>query len=90
MYWQPNQFKSLEYNLESAAALAKYVTNVHTFNWEKSLRFPLEEGVSVWKKYVDIINADKSHEHNYLLEFMPHDTPEEMPAESVALCEILK
>ncbi len=89
MYWQPNQFKSLEYNFESAAALAKYVTNVHTFNWEESLRFPLEEGVSVWKKYVDIINADKSHEHNYLLEFMPHDTPEEMPCECEALSKIL-
>lgn len=89
MYWQPNQFRSLEYNLESAAALAKYVTNVHTFNWEKSLRFPLEKGVSVWKEYVDIINADKSHEHNYLLEFMPHDTPEEMPHECEALSKIL-
>ena len=90
MYWQPNQFRSLEYNLESAAALAKYVTNVHTFNWEKSLRFPLSEAVDTWKKYVDIISEGKNYEHNYLLEFMPHDTPEEMPAESVALCEILK
>ena len=90
MYWQPNQFKSLEYNLESAAALSKYVTNVHTFNWDKALRFPLLEGIEVWKKYVEIINASTEHEHNYLLEFMPHDTPEEMPAESSALGEILK
>ena len=88
MYWQPNQFKSLEYNLESAAALAKYVTNVHTFNWDKALRFPLSEGIEVWNKYVGIINADKSYEHNYLLEFMPHDTPEEMPEECGALFEI--
>ena len=89
MYWQPNQFRSLEYNFESAAALAPYVTNVHTFNWDKASRFPLADGIETWKKYVEIINSKKAYEHNYLLEFMPHDTPEEMSAECAALKKIL-
>lgn len=90
MYWQPNQFRSLEYNFESAKALAKYVTNVHTFNWDKNLRFPLSEAVDTWKKYVEIIESENNHEHNYLLEFMPHDTPEELPAESNTLMKIFE
>ena len=90
MYWQPNQFKTLEYNFESAKALAPYVTNVHTFNWDKNLRFPLSDAIETWKKYADIIAVSKAHEHNYLLEFMPHDSPEEMSAECAALKKIFE
>lgn len=90
MYWQPNQFKSLEYNLESAKALSEYVTNVHTFNWDKSLRLPLQEGVDTWKKYVCILEKSKKYEHNYLLEFMPQDTLQEMPEECAALKKIFE
>ncbi len=90
MYWQPNQFKSLEYNLESAKALRDYVTNVHVFNWDKNDKLPLAGGIDVWKKYVDIIEGSAKYQHNYLLEFMPFGEVSELEAEAEALRRILE
>lgn len=88
MYWQPNQFKSFEYNLESAKALRDYVTNVHVFNWEGNEKYPLADAVDTWKKYVEIIEGSTKYEHNYLLEFMPTGGVEMLPAEAEALRKI--
>lgn len=90
MYWQPNQFRSLEYNIESAKALREYVTNVHVFNWDKNDKFPLAGGIDVWKQYVDIIEGSSKYQHNYLLEFMPFGEVSELEAEAQALRKILE
>lgn len=85
MYWQPNQFRDLAYNLESAAALCDYVTNVHVFNWSGKEKYPLAGAVDIWKRYAEIIERGTRHAHNYLLEFMPNGSPAELPAEVEAL-----
>ena len=87
MYWQPNQFKDLAYNIQSAAALAPYTTNVHVFNWSGKDKMPLSGAVDTWKRYVSELEKG-TRSHNYLLEFMPCGTPEELPAEVIALKEI--
>ncbi|MBR4887876.1 MAG: hypothetical protein IKU17_01895 [Clostridia bacterium] len=86
MYWQPHQFKTTEYNLQAAKALAPYVKNVHVFHWRERNRYPLAGEVELWKQYAAIIGTDVP----YMLEFMPDDRLETLETEAKALLEILK
>lgn len=75
MYWQPNQFKSYEYNLISIRELAPYIENIHVFNWNKNKKYPLSEGISDWKGYLRQYASSLNSEGKItrlLLEFM-HD-----------------
>lgn len=86
LYWQPNQFKSVEYNLETIAATKKYITNVHTFNWEGKNMYPMAEGLDIWTRYINALGDSASA---YLFEFMPKGTPEELESEVAAFKSIL-
>ena len=86
MYWQPNQFKTEEYNMESAQTLAPDVTNLHVFQWSATARHPLSEGIAVWKRY---LSAFDSADHYLLLEFMHDDRPESLSETADALREII-
>ena len=84
MYWQPNQKYSAEENLACAALLAPYVHHIHVFNWRDDgvlHRYPLADGVDIWKRYLEKLPG----EHDLLLEFMPDDRLESLPAEAEAL-----
>ena len=69
-FWQPNQYRSVEYNLEAINALMPYIVSVHVFSWKRKSRYPLAEGESDWKKYIELL-ADK--DISYMLEFMHDD-----------------
>lgn len=84
MYWQPNQFKTDEENFEYAKKIAKYVEIIHTFNWKGKERFPLADGIELWKKYLGKLNINKP----LLLEFMPDDKIESLETEANALRKI--
>lgn len=84
MYWQPNQGRSIEENLEYARLLSPYITHIHVFQWKGSCRFPLREGIEEWKSYLAAIGG----EHTLLLEFMPDDSIASLSAEAAALFEI--
>ncbi len=77
MYWQPNQFRTEQYNLEAARGLAPYVTNIHAFSWEGDKRLPLEAHGDRWKKYLAVL-AD-GRPHALILEFMHDDRIETLP-----------
>ena len=49
MYWQPNPDISLADNLDYITALNRYITHIHVFNWSEGQRYPLEEGLDIWK-----------------------------------------
>ncbi|MBE6596474.1 MAG: hypothetical protein E7641_02280 [Ruminococcaceae bacterium] len=85
MYWQPNQYRSLEENCDYAKRISKYVKNLHVFNWEGKNRFPLGEAAEIWRKYLSFFDGSQ----NLLLEFMPDDSPESLAAESRSLNKIL-
>ncbi len=90
MYWQPNQLKSLEYNIEAAKALAPYVEALHVFHFIDNVKAPLSEGLSDWQKYLAIIKAslgDKSIPA--YLEFMPDDRIETLSREAETLNSLL-
>ena len=83
MYWQPNQYRSVDENLRSAKILSPYIKNVHVFNWEKDKRLPLDGAIDVWKRYLDNFSGGV-----LLLEFMPDGRIETLVREAEALCRI--
>ena len=84
MYWQPNQYRTEEENLEYARALADYTEHIHVFNWKEEKRIALGDGVDIWKKYLEIFGDRKT----LLLEFMPDDDINSLPGETDALRRI--
>lgn len=85
MYWQPNQYKTVEENIRYGKLIAPYCKRVHVFNWDGDVRLPLSNGKAVWKNYMEILqNTD-----TYLLEFMPDDKIESLKAETSALFDIV-
>ncbi len=81
MYWQPNQFKSFEYNLECIKLLLPWITHIHIFNWEGKEKYPLKDGIEIWEKYISVLDKP----HTFLLEFMPDGKIETLPEETAAL-----
>ncbi|MCQ2479100.1 MAG: sugar phosphate isomerase/epimerase [Clostridia bacterium] len=85
MFWQPNEGKSFEYNLEALKALLPYIKNVHVFNWpQPKVRLPLKDGEKEWKEYFKILHSD-TKEHFCSLEFMPDDSPKSLITEAQAM-----
>lgn len=84
MYWQPNQFRSVEENCESAQLLKPYTCNVHVFNWQGNDHYDLNDGVDVWKRYLSCFDGERA----LLLEFMPDDRIESLVSQADALRKI--
>lgn len=84
MYWQPNQFRTLDENLEYAEKIAKYVKVIHVFNWEGKNKYPLCDAIDIWRKYLSFFDGSQK----LLIEFMPDGKPESLAAETAALKEI--
>lgn len=85
MYYQPNQFKSVEENIRYARLLAPYTENIHVFNWLEEQKFPLADGLAPWREYLSCFSGD----HKLLLEFMPDGKLETLPAEAAALFSLI-
>jgi sugar phosphate isomerase/epimerase len=89
MYWQPNQHKSIEYNIEAARALAPYTEVIHVFNWDSKAMYPLRLGKDIWHKYLlEFDTVCRERIIPLLLEFMPDHRIESLDEESLALREI--
>lgn len=82
MYWQPSQFHSEEYNIETAKTYAPYTEGLHVFQWDASRRYPLSDGKDIWAKYLVPFRA-QNRPIGLLLEFM-HDDRLETLAETAA------
>lgn len=85
MYWQPNQFVSVEENKKYARLLSSFTKNIHVFNWTADSRFPLSEAEATWKEYLSFFNSDKT----LLLEFMPDDNISSLKKEAESLKNLL-
>lgn len=85
MYYQPNQYKTEEENIHYAKIIAPYTVNIHVFNWKGKDKFPLNDGVEIWKEYLSHFDGDKK----LLLEFMPDGKAETLKSETKALEKIM-
>ena len=83
-YWQPFQWQSAEENLENARMLAPYTEHIHVFHWKGSARLPLADAIPEWRAYLEAFKPPRT----LLLEFMPDDRIESLPAEADALRRI--
>lgn len=81
MYWQPNQYKTEQENLEYARLIAPYTEHIHVFNWSGNDRFPLGTAIPQWKKYLSLFGGGKT----LLLEFMPDGEISSLEAEAKSL-----
>ena len=86
MYWQPNQFKSIEENIAYAKLLAPYTEYIHVFNWKGEQKMPLCEAIDVWKRYLTAFDTNKT----LLLEFMPDGDIRSLEREAAALRKIVE
>lgn len=84
MYWQPNQYRSEQENLEYASAVSEYTERIHVFYWTGDKRLALKDGIGIWKEYLRRFSSDQT----LLLEFMPDDRLHSLPAEAEALRRI--
>lgn len=85
MLWQPNQHRPLDYNLDAIRALLPYIEGVHTFSWEREMRYPLLHHRDAWREYVALLGRDMP----YMLEFMHDDRIESLCEAADALRAIL-
>lgn len=85
MFYQPNQFKTVEENIAYARLLAPYTYHIHVFNWEGSNMYPLRDGIAPWKQYLSCFSDDRA----LLLEFMPDGRVESLPEEAKTLFEMI-
>lgn len=85
MYWQPNQYRSVEENIAYATLLAPYTTHIHVFQWKGKEKFPLSDGIEEWRTYLNCFEG----EHTLLLEFMPDNDVSTLPREADTLRTII-
>lgn len=81
MYWQPNQYRTVEQNVSYARAIAAYTTQIHVFQWKREEKFPLALGKEEWQRYLSAFEG----EHWLLLEFMPDGKSETLAREAQTL-----
>lgn len=83
MFWQPNQFKSHEENIEALKNLLPYVKSVHVFSWDNdgknTVTHPLSYFENRWIEYIKILKTSNEKEINMMLEFMHDGKKESLP-----------
>jgi len=87
MYWQPNQFETIDENIRYIKLLKPYITHIHVFNWEGSEHYPLRDNPDKWIAYLNELGEEK---RVLLLEFMPDHRIESLKEEAEALEDIIK
>lgn len=87
MYWQPNQFETLEENIAYIRLLKPYITHIHVFNREGHEVFPLRDNPFKWQTFLSKLGME---EMTLLLEFMPDNKIESLNEEANALIDIVK
>ena len=87
MYWQPNQFESLEENIAYIRLLKPYIMHIHVFNREGNEVFSLGDNPFKWQTFLSELGME---ERTLLLEFMPDNKIESLNKEANALIDIVK
>jgi len=89
-YWQPPVGESTEKCSERLIDVLPRMRNVHVFHWWPTHldRLPLKAGEADWRVYIDIIRKS-GRSAEFLLEFVAHDSPEQLLADAATLHSLL-
>jgi len=83
MFWQINQLKDFDYNIEYAKKIKPYTYNLHVFYFEGDVKVPIEKGKDEWHKYLEVFGGDRA----LLLEFLFDNNIASLPSEAKTLKE---
>lgn len=86
MYWQPNQYRTVEENYRSAQMLAPYTKVIHVFHWREKNKYPLADAIEDWARYLSFFDGTQA----LLLEFMPDGLLTTLTREAEALARIME
>ncbi len=88
LYWQPDFAKSPDAVTAGLLAVRPWLAAVHIFYWMPDhTRLPLADGVALWRHRMELV--PEMRDKPCLLEFVPDDDPDRLPAEADALRAIL-
>ena len=88
--WQPNQFRTHQWNISSLKALLPYIFGVHVFSWEGSNMFPLDAHTDRWTEYLNILAGSPRETMPLMLEFMHDNRPESLTETAETLKKWIK
>jgi len=84
-YWQPNPDLDVDTHVREIQGLGERLTNLHVFAWSAgNVRHALEAGAAAWARYVRAVRA-LGGEHDFILEFVKDDSPEQLLADARTL-----
>ena len=84
-YWQPNPDLDVDTHVREIRTLGSRLTNVHVFAWGAgNVRHPLEQGAEAWARYMQAVR-EAGGDHDYILEFVKGDAPEQLLADARTL-----
>ncbi len=91
-FWQPNQYRDHNYNLESVRILAPFVKAIHVFAWEGNAKYPLAHHRDRWVEYLRAFAecCDENADVALMLEFMHDNDPESLSSTAKTLKEIVE
>lgn len=88
--WQPNQFRTHQWNVGSLKALLPYIYGVHVFSWEGNNMLPLDAHTDRWSEYLSILAGSEHEIMPLMLEFMHDNRPESLPGTAETLKKWIK
>ncbi len=86
--WQPPVGLDFSKRMEGLKQILRWLCNVHVFWWNIQERLALEDGISDWKKYMELIR-DEKEERYCMIEFVKNDDPNQFLQDASALKKIL-
>ena len=89
LYWQPNQYKDIDFNKTALRMVLPYLSNVHVFNWNGNDKLMLGDASKTWTEYINIIKTDNKF-HNLMLEFVKDDSVSNLESDAAALHKLLE
>lgn len=93
-YWQPPLQSIPEQNLQEIQRLGRWIKMVHCFHWKwqeeqhQIHRFPLKEGVPIWRLYLNALKQETSVD-TLSLEFVSNDSPQQLTQDCKTLRTLL-
>lgn len=85
--WQPTVALTMAQRTQGLDLLGDRLLNLHIYYWPEGVRRSLEEGVDVWRQYLD--HVDRRKDRFGLLEFVMDNTEEQFLEDARVLRKLL-
>lgn len=87
-YWQPPVGIDFGQQIIGLEQILPWLGNIHAFWWNAYERQPLADGITTWKKYMEVIRTIEG-DRFCMIEFVKDDDPEQFMKDAEALKQIV-